>query len=153
MHTSLQGIEAEWQAMRGLTLELLAACSEDDLAFVPKGLGSVWKQFRHIGGIHEVYLAALQSGRIAFDGSGRTYSGDASREALQAYFQVLSDRHAEALSDSDPAATIDWFGQAVSLRAHLIRLISHETLHHGQFIQQWRMRGKALTPSWQAWGV
>ena len=84
MHLSLAEIETEWQAMRGLTLDLLDSCTEEDLDHVPIGAGPVWRQFRHIAGIHEVYLNAVGSGHVSFDGSGKTYAGEVSVAALRA---------------------------------------------------------------------
>ena len=153
MHVSLSEIEAEWQSMRRLTLDLLDACSQKDLDHVPIGAGPVWKQFRHIAGIHEVYLNAIETGHVSFNGSGKTYAGDASVTGLRAYFEGLAVRHAEMLSHIEPGTRIDWFGEPVSISVHLMRLIGHETLHHGQFILQWRARGIPMPPSWQAWGV
>ena len=153
MAVTLQEIDAEFQAMRGLTLDLLNACSEADLASALPQCGPVWKQFRHIAGVHEDYLSAIETGQINFDGSCRSYGGDDSRSALQAYFHALSERHGRVLSQASTSREIDWFDERISLGAHLMRLISHETLHHGQLILLWRTRSVQMPSSWQMWGV
>ncbi|MGD1922867.1 MAG: DinB family protein [Paracoccaceae bacterium] len=153
MQLSLPELQAEWDQMRGLTLDLLAACSEEDLLHEPPGSGALWKQFRHVGGIHETYLAAIDQGRIVFDLGARTYRGGPSQSALTEYFAGLSDRHADVFTHAARDRQIDWFGEPVSLPLHLVRLIGHETLHHGQFILHWRALKHPFPASWQAWGV
>jgi uncharacterized damage-inducible protein DinB len=34
-----------------------------------------------------------------------------------------------------------------------MRMLAHETLHHGQLILYARLLGKTLPPGWKAWGV
>ncbi|MEM9062405.1 MAG: DinB family protein [Pseudomonadota bacterium] len=153
MSLSLDDLQDEWSEMRALTTDLLAACSDTDLEFTPEGAGALWKQFRHIGGIHENYLAAIARGAMAFDPATRTYREGASRSALTGYFAELADHHAAAFADAPRGRPVDWFGKPVSLDMHLVRLISHETLHHGQLLLHWRALGHAFPASWQAWGV
>ena len=113
----------------------------------------MWRQFRHIGGVHETYLAALGQGRIVFDMAARTYRGGASKAALSEYFDALALRHDAAFEAVESDLHVNWFGEPVSVPVHLVRLIGHETLHHGQFILHWRALGRSFPDSWQAWGV
>jgi hypothetical protein len=41
----------------------------------------------------------------------------------------------------------------VSVFQHLMRMLAHETLHHGQWILYARLLEKKLPPGWKAWGV
>jgi hypothetical protein len=96
-------------------------------------------------------MNAIESGAVNFEESG-TYRGGESVEELLAYFHSLKKRF-EALVDSvDSSTAIDWFGESASLNLHLTRLLSHETLHHGELILYVRALGKSFPESWSGWG-
>ena len=146
-------LASEWNWARGLTIDLLKASSPEDLSFrIDASCGPLWKQFRHVGRVHENYMTALETRRIEFGIQGCSYHGDASQESLVAYFECLAERHRSLLKNLDPAVTIDWFGKSASLSTHLTRLLTHETLHHGQLIIYRRAAGKEFPDSWSAWG-
>ena len=146
-------LQSEWIHLRGLTLDLLRACSNDDLrAVVQPGVSPLWKQFRHIGRVHEDYLRAMQSRRMVFDPGAGGYQGGASAQGLAAYLEGLSARHEIAFAAASDRPMIDWFGEAVSPRLHLTRLIAHEALHHGQLLLIWRGLGRTAPQSWASWG-
>lgn len=146
-------LQSEWTSMRQLTLDVLRVCTPDDLAFRPQpSVGVLWKQFRHIARIHGHYLDALETGSVRFDMADATYCGDGSRESLLAYFEEMDQRHEALFTSADPNGTIDWFGEPASTQIHLIRLISHETLHHGELMIYWRALGHSLPKSWAVWG-
>ncbi|MEP3275665.1 MAG: DinB family protein [Stappiaceae bacterium] len=154
MPTSLNEIEAEWIWTRGLTRDLLGSCFPSDLTFaLTEASGPLWKQFRHIGRVHENYLDALATRHVDFSVKGGSYDGSASKPALLSYFAALEDRHKSCLSKADPVKTIDWMGEPISLDNHLIRLLAHESLHHGQLILYWRALERDFPPSWQSWGM
>jgi uncharacterized damage-inducible protein DinB len=146
-------IKGEFNWARGLTIDLLQNCTERELSFqLCPEFGPLWKQFRHIGRVHENYLHALQSGKVEFGFQNCTYSGGASGEALLGYFDQLTYRHKLALEKVPSSLTIDWFGDATTLPIHVCRLIAHETLHHGQLILCWRALNKSFPKSWSSWG-
>lgn len=148
------GVAAEWTHLRGLTVDLLHACSDTDLKFALNSTtGSLWKQFRHIGRVHGVYLDAITSGAMTFSHSAGGYSGGASKSALATYFDDLAARHSNAFRFSEPETIIDWFDEQVPLSIHLVRLLSHETLHHGQLMLYWRALGHPFPSSWASWGA
>lgn len=147
-------VRSEWRWARGLTLDLLRASSEDDLHFrLGPSCGALWKQFRHVGRVHENYLDGIETARVEFGVASCTYSGGPSRSDLLAYFERLLDRHESLLDESDPETTVDWFGDSASLGTHLLRLHAHETLHHGQLILYWRALENEFPESWADWGM
>lgn len=146
-------VQAEWTAMRQLTVDLLDACSNDELHFaLAPGQGALWKQFRHIGRVQEDYLLAFETGHVVFDPANGSFTGAATVPDLTAYLARIDARHTEMLQTLDPNRTVDWFGEMVSAQTHLVRLISHETLHHGQLMLAWMALGHKFPPSWAAWG-
>ncbi len=127
--TDLDLFKSEWKFTRGLTLELLDSLTDAELGETPgPGLGPFWKQFRHVGRLQECYQEALNSRAL-------------DRELVQAVERV------------DWNATIEWEGEMASVFQHLMRMLAHETLHHGQWIIYARLTGKTLPPGWKAWGA
>lgn len=150
---AIEDINAEWHWARGLTVELLNACSDSDLEFrLNESSGALWKQFRHIGRVHENYLTSIEAGTAKFDTASATYSGGNSKSNLLGYFEQLQARHEAAMQGLNSAATVDWFGEVVSIELHLTRLLAHETLHHGQLILYWRALGCEFPEGWGDWG-
>ena len=150
---ALEDINAEWHWARNLTIELLNACSETDLMFeLNDSSGVLWKQFRHIGRVHENYLTSIEAGTAQFDTASGTYTYGNSKTDLLNYFDILQTRHQATLKDLSTSTTVSWFGEQISMELHITRLLSHETLHHGQLIFYWRALGNEFTPEWESWG-
>ena len=150
---ALESTLEEWRAMRALTLDLLDNASPDFLEFQPdETLGPVWKQYRHLGRVQENYTAAICSGAIQFDPCAASFTGNVSPVDLADYLQRVDREMLAAIDDFATDGCIDWWGETCSLTAHLVRLVAHETLHHGQFIFCARIAGVALPTSWAAWG-
>ena len=60
----MDALQKDWTFTRRLTVDLLDACSKGDLDFALNShCGPLWKQFRHMGRVHENYLSALILGR------------------------------------------------------------------------------------------
>ena len=149
----VKDLQSEWNWARGLTLDLLKASSDYDLGFeLNKSCGPLWKQFRHIARVHENYLQALETKKIAFGTDGCTYDGDSTKANLIDYFQRLQDQHSVAFQGLDSSSKIDWFGEPKSLDMHFVSLLTHETLHHGQLILYWRALEHKFPESWSDWG-
>lgn len=156
---NIDTILEEWHFVRRLSLDLLAGQTEASLIAVPgPNMGALWKQFRHIGRVEEDYAEAILTGKIEFNSSRNSYSGGPDRANLRDYLLECDRKLLDALKKSGDgsALSINWFAESVGLDLHLVRLISHETLHHGQWIQ-FVKSGQALDvvfpKSWQAWGV
>lgn len=143
-----------WSFTRGLTRDLLNEMSDADLLYLPgPQLGAFWKQFRHVGRVQECYLEALMTGNIIFSPQGKSYDHGPSKEWLQEYLARLDDNLFELVKDTDWTAEMDWFGEKVNIFEHMMRMVTHETLHHGQWIVYMRLMSKPFPDSWIAWGV
>jgi uncharacterized damage-inducible protein DinB len=152
--TDLDLFKREWTFIRGLTFELLGSLTDAELSEAPgPDLGSFWKQFRHVGRIQECYQEALNTKKISFDYGNKRYRGGCSKNALRAYLRALDRELVQAVERVDWNATIDWYGDRVGVFQHLMRMLGHEILHHGQWIIYARLIGKTLPPGWKAWGV
>jgi len=146
--------KSEWKFTRGLTLELLDSLTDAELSQTPcPELGAFWKQFRHVGRLQECYMEALNTKKIKFDYRNKRYRGGCSKNALKAYLRALDRELVQAFEGVDSNATIGWEGEMVSVFQHLMRMLAHEILHHGQWIIYARLMGKQLPPGWKAWGV
>ncbi len=69
----------------------------------------------------------------------------------ECYQEALNSR--KIRFDYKNNATIEWEGEMAGVFQHLMRMLGHETLHHGQWIIYARLMGKKLPPGWKAWGV
>jgi uncharacterized damage-inducible protein DinB len=146
--------KAAWSFSRGLTRDLLEDMSESDLLFLPgPQLGAMWKQFRHVGRVQECYMEALITGRIDFSPEGKSYDHGPSKKWLQAYLAGLDDRLYEILANVDWRSEMIWFDEKVKVFEHMMRMVSHETLHHGQWVVYMRLMNKSFPESWSVWGL
>lgn len=144
----------EWAFARGLTYALLRRLTDEELLYSPgPTLGAFWKQFRHVGGVQECYLQALSSGMIRFVYTDKRYHGGPSGAALLAYLAELDRELEDHLLHVDWEQLIDWGEEKIGANEHLLRLVSHETLHHGEWIVYMHLLGKPFPPEWRAWGL
>lgn len=149
-----RSFRSAWTFTRGLTNDLLSVLSTQDLMFVPgPGMGALWKQFRHVGRVQECYMEALTTRKIDFTPAGKSYDGGPQKEWLINYLDRLDDGMFDLLRDVDWTSQVDWFDEQVNLFEHLMRLESHETLHHGQWIVYLKLMNRTFPESWSAWGV
>jgi uncharacterized damage-inducible protein DinB len=152
--SDLDLFKSEWNFSRRLTLELLDSLTDAELGETPSpNVGAYWKQFRHIGRLQECYQEALNTKKIRFDYGNKRYRGGCSKSALRAYLRALDRELLQAIDRVDWKATIDWHGEAVSVFQHLMRMVGHESLHHGQWVLYARLTRKNLPPGWKVLGI
>jgi uncharacterized damage-inducible protein DinB len=143
-----------WSCTRGLTCDLLAEMTEADLLFLPgPQLGAFWKQFRHVGRVQECYIDALSTGHVDYSPEGKSYDHGPSKVWLQSYLARLDEKLFELVEDVDWLAEVDWFGAKVRIFDHMMRMVTHETLHHGQWVVYVRLMNKPFPDSWAVWGL
>ena len=153
MNQSLNSKISEWQSMRQLTLDLLEAIPKEKLDFtVGKNMGSLGKQYRHIGDVQLCYSEAIQTGKISFSNYKKDYSIENSKEKLKSFLQEV-DKEMLKLIKENPQTKIDWFGDKLSLENHMNALIQHEILHQGELIVYARILGLTFPKSWNVWGL
>ena len=147
----------EWQGTRALTYDLLRSLPYAVMNFSPHpDFGTFARQIRHLGDIQACYLVALQTGTMDFTSRRRQRALEQSKEHLDAYLQDLDAQLAEVLAGLTSerlAQPIAWEGEQVSVLRHLMRLLQHETLHHGILAFYAKIADLPLPHSWRAWAL
>lgn len=115
-------------------------------------MGTLGKQFRHIGDVQLCYTEAIKSGKISFDHYRRDYSLENSKQKLLDFLQE-TDQDFLRLVEENSGVEIDWFGEKWTLEQHLQALIEHEILHHGQLVVYLRTLNLKFPKSWELWGL
>lgn len=151
---SMDKILEEWGYVRRLSLDYLKHLKPEQLLLSPaKNMGPMWKQFRHIARVQENYTDALRTGSINFATDTNLYRGGCDHGELVLYLEDCDKKMLSAFESFNSDKFIDWFGENVAVDTHLVRLISHETLHHGQWILFGKSLDVTFPSSWDAWGV
>lgn len=146
-----------WEYHRPQTIDLLKAASVEDLSFSPgQGMGSLAKQFRHLANVQHCYIEAVRLGKIDFN--KKIYGNEFDEK--ERLLNILQDEdHAminflKGLSKEDWERTVDWQAEHTpTVEEHMMWLIDHEVMHHGQLIVYWRLLGKTFPASWRNWGL
>lgn len=146
-------LRSEWRFARGLTRDLVAALLPEDLLWTPgPGVGPLWKHFRHVGRVQQNFLQGFDEGVMSFTVPEDGYQGGPNSSELLAYLDRLDADLEQRISSLDWTKSVAWTeGDAVIVGEHLVRLVSHETLHHGIWITCCRLLGTRLPASWAAW--
>lgn len=143
----------EWQPARALTYDLLRVLPPAVLNFSPHpDFGTFSRQIRHVGDIQACYLTALDTGRMDFAAQPRQRQVERSKDHLESYLHSLDASLLDAVRGLrvQPPRPIAWEGEQLSLLRHLIRLLQHETLHHGMWAIYAKVADLPLPPSWRA---
>lgn len=158
METAIQTFERTWEFVRQLTFDFIDAIPEDRFSFSPhERYGSFDKQIRHMVCVEGVYIAGLRDGTTDFGKKHSHYSGALDRSSLVA---ALSEK------DADLAATlrgieergeedmvIEFYGQQ-TLGGFLQVIITHESIHHGEWGVLATLAGFETPQSWKLnWGL
>jgi len=147
----------EWRQTRRLTYDLLAALPYAVLNFSPHpDFGTFARQIRHMGEIQACYLLGLQTGKMDFAARARQRALEQSAAHLDAYLRQQDSQLAETLRSLSGEATgrrVAWEGEQVTILQHLMRLLQHETLHHGMLALYAKVADLSLPPSWRIWAL
>lgn len=153
MEQDLKQLLEDWQAMRQLTLDLLDELPEENLLFtVGKNMGTIGKQYRHIGDVQICYNEAIKTGKVDFNKYRRDYSLENSKEKLKAFLEEVNQEMLKLIEENQDAK-IDWFGEERDIKQHIKALIEHEILHHGELVVYIRTLGINFPKSWELWGL
>lgn len=153
MEQDLKQLLEDWQAMRQLTLDLLDKLPEEHLSFgVGKNMGTIGKQYRHIGDVQICYNEAIKTGKADFNKYRRDYSLENSKEKLKAFLDEVNQEMLKLVEENQDAK-IDWFGEECGIKQHIKALIEHEILHHGELVVYIRTLGLNFPKSWELWGL
>ena len=153
MRNDLKSKIDSWKLFRNLTYDLLESLSEKDLTKkVGKTMGSIGKQFRHLGDVQLCYNEALKTGKIDFGKYRRDYSIEGSKLKLRQFLEEMDDEM-YSLIEKNNTVEINWGFAKISLIEHLDFLIQHEILHHGELIVYIRSLELRFPKSWEElWG-
>lgn len=153
MKQYLKQLLEDWQTMRQLTLDLLDELPKEHLSFtVGKNMGTIGKQYRHIGDVQICYNEAIKNKKMSFDKYRRDYSLENSKEKLKAFLTEINQEMLELIKENQEIK-IDWFGEEWDIKDHIKALIEHEILHHGELIVYIRTLGLNFPESWELWGL
>ena len=144
-----------WRSSRALTYDFLRSLPYAIMNFSPHpGFGTLARQIRHVGEIQACYLEAITTGQMDFASRPRQRALEQSKERLEAYLQEQDAALHEVLREADPRRSIKWSVGPVTLLTHLLRLLQHETLHHGMWIFYAKIVELDLPQSWRdAWNL
>ncbi len=153
MDKELKQLLTEWKEMRKLTLDLLDELPEEHLSFtVGESMGTIGKQYRHLGDVQICYNEAIKTGKIDFEEYKREYSLENSKTKLKDFLKEI-DQEMLKLVEKNQEVKIDWFGEEWDLKQHMKSLIEHEILHQGELIVYIRVLGLKFPESWELWGL
>jgi uncharacterized damage-inducible protein DinB len=154
MDKELSQLLEQWSIMRQLTLDLLDELPEEHLSFsVGENMGTIGKQYRHIGDVQLCYSEAIKNGKIDFSKYRRDYSIENSKEKLKEFLLEVDGEMVNSIEEN-PDLEIDWFGEKWNLQKHIKALIEHEILHHGELVVYIRVLGLKFPKSWgELWGL
>ncbi len=153
MRESLKQVLDDWKQMRTLTLDLLEIIPEKHLAFsVGKNMGTIGKQYRHVGDVQICYTQAIASGKIDFDNYKRDYTLENSKTKLKNFLTEIDKEMLQFITQNQDAE-IDWFGEKWNLEKHIRSLIEHEILHQGELVVYVRILDLNFPESWELWGL
>lgn len=153
MSSELNSKMDSWKLFRNLIYDLLNSLPEKMLEkTVGKNMGSIGKQFRHIGDVQLCYKEAIKTGKIDFSKYRRDYSIENSKIKLKQFLEEV-DKEMYLLIEKNNNVEIDWGFAKVSLIDHLDFLIQHEILHLGELIVYMRSLELRFPKSWEdIWG-
>ncbi len=153
MSSKLNSKMDSWKLFRNLTYDLLNSLPEKMLEkTVGKNMGSIGKQFRHLGDVQLCYNEAIKTLKIDFSKYRRDYSIENSKIKLKQFLEEVNKEMYE-LIEKNNNIEIDWGFTKVSLIDQLSFLIQHEILHHGELIVYMRSLELRFPKTWEdMWG-
>ncbi len=88
-----EGLLADWEWTRSLTLKYIESVPDDKLSFSPgHGFGTLGRQLRHMADVQECYLKGLETGEIDFKKKRKDYMMETSKAKLLAYVKELDEK-------------------------------------------------------------
>lgn len=138
-----------WNFTRDETLEILSSLDDQMLQFKPQGekWQTLFWEFGCIGRTQLVYTEAIKTGEMDFSlfESPKLPAKDefqTKKDILKSLEQIDEQwREAILKRKMEEDFKIVWPGFKMSLPNHISALMSHERLHHGQFISYFTLAG------------
>ncbi len=163
MNRRLESLIDTYRLHRNLITDVLRQLSDEQLQLtIGKNMGTLGKQFRHIGDIQLCYIDALKTKKMSFFRSTVDHSLEESRELLLGFLTENDQRMLATLeglgNEELEKMRIDWthkshqIDEQLSVYDHLNDLIRHEILHQGEIIVYLRTLELPFPASWRLWG-
>ncbi|MGH2435635.1 MAG: DinB family protein [bacterium] len=148
----------EWQQTRALTYDLLRVLPYAVMNFSPHpDFGTFIRQIRHAADIQACYVQAIETGTMDFSIQPRQRKLEQSKDQLESYLLSLDDYLLGAVSALTPERMVKpvvWDGEQITVLQLLMRLLQHETLHHGMWAIYAKVVDLPLPESWRtSWSL
>lgn len=138
----------QWNFTRSETLEILNSLSDEELRFKPEGktFQPLYYQFGCILRTQVVYTRAIVEGKMDFTWFHEESLLVKTRKELKAKFEKADKEWGMAIKNKrrDEKFKIAWPGFKQSVPNHIVSLVAHERLHHGQLITYFTLAGFEL---------
>jgi uncharacterized damage-inducible protein DinB len=144
--------------MRGLTLDVLKELPEKHLSYsVGPNMGTLGKQFRHIGDVQLCYTEALKTGKISFDHYRRDYSLEKSQQKLLAFLREVDQEFLSQIKKkSSPEREPSHFRKVLGVTEHRNEPYLKDTVNKTRKSQQRNFQSEeVLKIDWfgEKWGL
>ena len=154
MDSQLKSVISTFRFHRRLILDVLKSLTDDQLKLtVGKKMGTLGRQFRHIGDVQLCYVDSLRTGKIDFSKKKKVRSLESSQKKLLAFLESADKELDSVLKTTKDTMKIDWGPAREGLARHFQYLVEHEVLHEGQLIVYMNTLGLKVPKSWNVWGV
>lgn len=141
-----------WNFVRSETINILDSLDDEKLKYKPEG--DKWQplywEFGCIGRTQIVYANGIKTGTMDFSlfHSDKIPSKDANKkkEDIRKFLEECDKKWTDAIRERrrEEDFLVKWPGFNQPLPVHISSLISHERLHHGQFISYFTFAGFEL---------
>jgi hypothetical protein len=153
----------QWNFVRSETLEILISLSDEQLLFQPTGTDKwqpLYYQFTCIARTQMVYAKAIKEGKMSFNWFESDEFPDKheikTKQGLKDLLNKADTMWSAAIVERrrDEDFQIAWPGFKQSLPNHIVSLISHERIHHGELISYLTLGGFVLPKNFkQNWAL
>ncbi len=138
-----------WNFVRSETLNILQSLDDDKLQYKPEG--EKWQplfwEFGCIGSTQLVYADAIKSGQMNFSLFQSDIIPDKNayktKKEILSFLEESDHTWIEAIRSRrrEEDYFVKWPGFSQPLPVHITSLVSHERLHHGEFISYFTLAG------------
>lgn len=153
----------QWNFVRSETVDILDSLTDQQLLFQPTGTDKwqpLYYQFTCIARTQIVYAKAIKEGKMDFNWFESDEFPDKHQFKTKMELKLLLDKTDKMWSSAiveqrrNEEFKIDWPGFKQSLPNHIVSLISHERIHHGELISYLTLAGFELPKNFkQNWAL
>jgi len=134
----LESLLEMWKLNRSFTQDILKEVSPELLKKdLPRpGLNTILKHIEEMLSVEECYVQAMSTGVMDWSNFPDTFSflGTSDPSELLRKMDAAADRLTSIVLKGEYQKFVKWEDESMSIEIHMTNLITHEILHHGQFI-------------------